>query len=461
MANKINTQLAITADGKVAVGEINKVTETVRKSSGSVDTLNKKLSSINVAAKITAIASAMSVVGSVIGGIKNVVGTVIGAVDGFASKADTIAKFSRNVGLSTTDLQKWQYAAERSGMSTDQFNNSIRKFSSNVSKAANGEKTQLDIFNALGVSLHKSNGELKSNNDLMMEVADAYKKVGNAQDRIRISEELFGRGSTGMGNLFEGGSAGVQALLDRRARIGGMFSEDDAKNAEEFKDLMQDVNTVVEGIKTKFISEILPSLNEGFKQFLDWWDGNSERVMSNIKIAADVLIYNMQDLAHFIDQALEVFANLPLVWDGLKITFGEFATSIKDFFTENVIDPISNFFTQTIPDFVGGIASAVGNVFANIKNSILSAVASVADSLSGLPFVGDKFAGVASGIRDSISPAQAVSPAGAAAVSSYTETRNTKNTLDVNFNGLPKEATVTPAPGFNFGAVDYTAGYAF
>lgn len=451
MAKKIQANIAIKADGKGAIGAVNKITDAVGKSSRSVDSFKKKLSAINVAAKITAVASAMSIVGGVIGGFRNAIGAVNGAVDGFASKADGIAKFSRNVGMSAVDLQKWRYAAERSGISTDNFDKSLRKFSVNVSKAVNGEKKQLDLFNALGVSLRKSNGEMKSNNDLMLEVADAYKKIGNAQDRLRISEELFGKGGVGFGTLFEGGSAGVQSLLDRRARIGGMITEDDAKAAENFKDLLLDVDKVKEAIENKALSHLMPSLSQGFEDFLDWWDVNGEKVLADVKTAVDVVIYSVQDLMKWGEKAVSVFKNLDLVWDGLKITFKDFASSIGGFFTENVLDPIADFFKKTIPGLVS-----------SLKTSVMSAVANLTETLSGIPIIGDKFAGISQGLRQSIAASQTSSPSGVSAVSNYTETRSTQtNRLDVNINGLNKDSSVTPAPGFNFGVIDFTAGYAF
>jgi len=475
MSNKIDARISIKTDGTgKVISDVQKVTDTVKQSTSSVDALKKKLSSINVATKIAAVAAGMHIVGSVVRGIGNAIGSVVNAVDGFATNADTIAKFSRNVGLSSVQLQQWRYAAERSGMSTENFDKSLRKFSVNVSKAAGGEKKQLDLFNALGVSLRKQNGELKSNNQLMLEVADAYKKIGNAQDRLRVSEELFGKGGTGFGTMFEGGSAGIQELLNRRARIGGMITEEDAQNAEKFKDLLLDVDKVKEAIENRAMTKLMPSLSNSFEQFLDWWDVNGEHALDNVKIAVDVVTYSVQDVVSWVGQAVDVFGNMGDVVKGLGITFSEWANGWGDALYNAVIAPIVTFFGTTIPNMAStakcfvlgvwdGVSNAVLGVFNTIKAGIIGAIANVADTLSSLPFVGDKFAGLAQSMRAGIAEPQKQNQSGVQAAQTFTQNRNTTTTnrLEVSFAGMPNGTTVTPDKELDSSVFDISTGYIF
>lgn len=423
MANKIDARISLKTDGTgKVVGDVRRVTDSFRASTNVVDSFKKKLNAINVATKITAVASAMSIAGGVIGGIKNAVGGVVNVIDGFATKADSLSKFSRNVGLSVEQLQQWQYASQRSGMTTDQFNNAIRKFSVNVSKAVGGEKKQVDLFNALGVSLRKSNGEIKGNNELMLELAGAYEKIGNAQDKMRVSEELFGRGATGIGNLFENGEGGLRDLLERRRQIGGMFSDDDAKNAEGFKDLLLDVSSVVDGIKTKIISQLMPTLNQEFKNFLKWWEQNGTKVLDDVKIGVDVAIFAVKDLLDLGSKTFAVFENFDDVVNGLKITFNEYITGVK-----------------------------------NDLNDLV-------DWWRSVPVIG-KIVDFVTGGKNEVAQKQVENPTGATTTTNFVQTKNTTTTskvlIDVTGNkntnvDVDPAFSKDPNVGLNFG---YTFGY--
>lgn len=421
--SKINAEIALVASGigKV-VADIHKVTDSVNISSNAVDKLKLKFMSVSESVNKFSSASVLGL-SALAGGASFAVKSVIGIADGVATKLDSLSKFSRNVGMSVVSMQKLHYAAERSGMTTEQFNNSIRKFSTNVSKAVGGEKKQLDLFNALGISLRKSNGEVKDNNQLMLELASAYDKIGNAQDKVRITEELFGRGSIGIGNLFEGGSASLKALLDRREKLGMMFTEDDARNAEEFKDILEDVTIITDGIKNKFVVEMLPSLNQGLNDFIDIWDKNGNKILDKIKIAADVvgqsfigLVKLAGDWCNVLDQADLIFS---MTGKDVKFVFNEILNGIKE-----VAD-----WWRKVP--------VIGKVI-----DFFSPKMNFADTKEGIDFssLGD---------MKSVAPKQMNNPVATTTTTNYTETRNTTNTskvlIDVKGNGAKYDVDVDEA----------------
>lgn len=393
MANKINAVISLASVGiSNVVADVRKVTDAVNKSVNAVDKLRLKMKPAFDSVKKFSTASAMGF-SALAGGASLAVRSVIGLADGVATRLDSLSKFSRNVGLSATQLQKWHYAAERSGMSTDQFNNSIKKFSSNVSKAVNGEKKQLDLFNALGISLRKTNGEVKGNNELMLELAEAYDKISNAQDKVRITEELFGKGSVGMNTLFEGGAGGIRDLLARREKLGLMFTEEDAKNAEGFKDILLDVTTITDGIKNKFVAEMIPSLNQGMDEFIKIWEKDGLSIMDKVKTAADVIGYA------FID--------------GVKL-LGDWS---------RMIDQIGSGFEIT------------GNDIKFVINELWGELKKLVDWWEGVPIIGDVislgksiFGG--SGKND-VAPPQVSSPQAVNTTRNYTENRNTTTTSKV------------------------------
>ena len=461
--SKINAEIELKANGTASVArDVNKVTDSVKKSTKVVDELKKSLTSTgnpfkqfgnvlnvvdarfdalgNYAAKakrkiVETRMEIMKISKATIGGISLLaggaafaVGSVFTAVKGVTSNIDSISKFSRSVGMSAVQLQQWQYAAQRSGMTTEQFDNSIRKFSSNVSEAVGGEKKQLDLFNALGISLKDNKGKIKDNSQLMLELAGAYDKVSNAQDKVRITEELFGRGAIGITNLFEGGQAGLQALLERRARIGGMFTEEDAKNAEAFDDLLLDISMVMDGIKNKFVGEMMPSLNQGMNDFLDVWDKNGGKILEKTRIAAGVVGESFIELVKLTGEWCDVIDNADQLF---SVTGKDVKFILKEIF-EGIKDIVR--WWQDVP--------LIGDVIKWGKGVLTS----------GRP-------------QEDVVPRQTTNPQFVNTTSTYTENRNTTTTSKVMIdvrgnNGVNYDVDVDEAFSKDKN-VDLNTGYVF
>ena len=60
--------------------------------------------------------------------------------------ADSIGKTADSIGITTDFLQKYQYAAQQSGIETEQFNKALRFFSKGVGEAAQGTGLAMRAF---------------------------------------------------------------------------------------------------------------------------------------------------------------------------------------------------------------------------------------------------------------------------------------------------------------------------
>ena len=72
---------------------------------------------------------------------------------------DRIGKVSTQIGISAVNLQKLQFSAEQSGLSTDTLNTAMQKFAINIGKANDGAKIQEEAFSSLGIETKNLDGE--------------------------------------------------------------------------------------------------------------------------------------------------------------------------------------------------------------------------------------------------------------------------------------------------------------
>lgn len=236
-----------------------------------IDTLNK---SIN---------SAKSTIFTLGATIATAAGSVFALVKNVSSIGDELNKSSEELGLSTDALQEWRYAADQAGISNDELATSIRMFSRNIGEAVTtGTGPFVDRMNQLGVSIVESNGKLKDNDTLLLQVADALKNVKNASERGAIAQEFFGRAGLRMATFLSKGSEEVKLLRERAHELGLVLDKESVNAAEEFNDRLSEVFQVVKAIKNQVGSALMPVMKEAALTFLDWSIINREIIKQNL-----------------------------------------------------------------------------------------------------------------------------------------------------------------------------------
>tara|TARA_R110002096_G_scaffold434619_3_gene656914 strand:- start:190 stop:1677 length:1488 start_codon:yes stop_codon:yes gene_type:complete len=158
--------------------------------------------------------------------------------------ADDLAKVSSSIGVSVEFLQRFQFAAEQSGVSAEGFDKSIRFFSKTMGEATMGLGLGLDAVDQLGISLKNAQGETKSIDDLFIEFMEALSGVENATEKAGLATKLFGRAGIPMVNMLRDGHS---AMLDLALIAPGVLSAEDTKRAEDFNDAMNVLSRTIKG----------------------------------------------------------------------------------------------------------------------------------------------------------------------------------------------------------------------
>jgi len=158
--------------------------------------------------------------------------------------ADDLAKVSSSIGVGAEFLQRFQFAAEQSGVSAEGFDKSMRFFSKTMGEATMGLGLGLDAIQQLKVSLQDTQGETKAIDDLFIEMMEALEGVENATERAGLATKLFGRAGIPMVNMIRDGTT---AMHDLAAVAPGVLTDEDTKRAEEFNDAMNVLGRTVKG----------------------------------------------------------------------------------------------------------------------------------------------------------------------------------------------------------------------
>ena len=155
--------------------------------------------------------------------------------------ANNLSILSKQLGLTTKDLQVYQSAAESLGVTNEQLRTSFGQLATNIGKAQEGAKEQSKIFGKDGLAIDLGNARdgYKSLGDLLPSIIDRFSKIPDQARRAAFETALFGEAGRKLDPLLSGGTASVNQLADALEKTGAILSGEaiarSAKAAEVLK----------------------------------------------------------------------------------------------------------------------------------------------------------------------------------------------------------------------------------
>jgi hypothetical protein len=193
-------------------------------------------------------------------GIAIVTKKLAGLVKGSIDLADQMVKTGQKVGMTTESLSGLKYAAEISGIQFGAFVSGLRIFSKNMYDASNGVGEARDALEDLGVVVTDSNGNLKSMDKIIGEVADKISILENETKKTAIAQRIFGRSGAELLPMLNLGREGIKKLTDEAQRLGIVIDLETGRAAEQFNDNLRALGEGLRGIFIIIAKDLLPSL---------------------------------------------------------------------------------------------------------------------------------------------------------------------------------------------------------
>ena len=190
-----------------------------------------------------------------------IVGAIKNAISDMVHLGDETAKTARSLGLTGQEYQSLAFAANRSGVSTQGMTTSLTKLMRAAADTRDGMQTSVDVFRDAGIAFRDTNGELLSGPDLMLNVADAMERQGNATERVALAQRLMGRSGRQLIPMLLEGRDAVQELFERFERLGGGMGDDFLAMTEDADDAILDFDVAMMGLKSTIAVQWLPTFS--------------------------------------------------------------------------------------------------------------------------------------------------------------------------------------------------------
>lgn len=210
-------------------------------------------------------------------------GTLFGLAKSTANTADAAAKTGRAIGLTAEEVQEYNHAASIAGLSNEEMQKSLRQMGRAARDATRGIGTAKDTIEEMGISVTDANGQLKSTDVLVEEVADQFAAMPDGPRKTAAAMDLFGRSGDKFINLLNQGGDGIRELRQEARDLGVIIDNETAAKAELFNDTLFRLQQLLTGIKHTAGAEIIPILIEEGKRTLEWAKANKELMKARVR----------------------------------------------------------------------------------------------------------------------------------------------------------------------------------
>ena len=186
------------------------------------------------------------------------VGGLAALVNRSISAADAIGKTADKIGVGVEALQELRFAAKASGVEQQTLDMALQRFTRRAAEAAQGTGEAKDALAQLGIALRDQDGHLRRSEDLLADVADAFARIEDPAERVRLAFKLFDSEGVALVNLLRDGSGALDQMRERARDLGIVLDEHLVRDAERARTELDTLAQVISANLTRAALEAAP-----------------------------------------------------------------------------------------------------------------------------------------------------------------------------------------------------------
>jgi len=218
----------------------------------------------------------------------------LGSARSAVNALDTLDDLAEKTGIAVESLAALRYAGEVTGTPLEALATGARKLATNIVEAGNGSKEAAGLFRAMGINVKDASGAIKTQDRILLEIADKFKGYEDGAAKADLAQRLFGKSGAAMIPLLNQGSSGIERLRMEAQQLGVIYGGDLAKQGAEFNDNLRKIGLSAEAGGAVIAGKLLPSVNELAKAWLEMRAGGGNPLA---ELVGDALLAGLQTVA--------------------------------------------------------------------------------------------------------------------------------------------------------------------
>jgi hypothetical protein len=277
-------------------------------------------------------------------------------------------KLSKSLGITTQEGSILNVALKSIGSSAEAYTGANQRLTRQL-------KTNESGLQAMGVVTRNANGELKNGQEIMTSAVEALKGYKEGTDRNLAAQELFGRGAAEAAALMKLNSSKMEEAAEKAKALGLVIGSQQAGELKAYKEAMEDVGLVLDGIKNAVGQQLIPILT----QMAEWFAESGparvkvmQVVMDGIATVFQICIDTVMTFKEIVVDCFTSIGDIIQGGAGKGITGMQFLANIVTVVKVGALELELVFVTafETINIAIAGGMAWI-KAFANIANSAL------------------------------------------------------------------------------------------
>lgn len=329
-----------TATYNNAIGKVKQYEKSIKDTEQDIKNFGKAELSANDATQTltTGIGILDVALGSLLsGGIGQLIEWLIEGIQYSIEFATTIDKVSQQVQMSNEEVQKWGYAFKTVGLDLENVSGDLANFNEKIQDTVNGVGDGDEVFTALGISVQKADGTLRSTGDVLQETVMKLQNMEDQTLRNAYASKLLSTTGEEMIPILNM----TNEEFTKMKNGASIVKEDDIEALINLKDsLLEFLDTVGKpiigwlGDVAKILAPVIDLLGELLEPFLLLWEGwtsfladgyleafgvvdetndkikdSNDKTMKGLKGGVDGLKEATDEVTGYINKALDKFYN--------------------------------------------------------------------------------------------------------------------------------------------------------
>ncbi|MCK5405008.1 MAG: hypothetical protein KAI75_07240, partial [Desulfobulbaceae bacterium] len=147
--------------------------------------------------------------------------------------ADAIGKTADKLGLTTSALQEYRFAASQASIEQATLDMALQRFTRRVAEAQRGTGELLPTLKQYNIALKDTTGRNRDAESILGDLADTISSVESEQEKLRISFKAFDSEGAALVNVLRDGSQGLNKMRQEARDLGIVLDESMIRNAEK------------------------------------------------------------------------------------------------------------------------------------------------------------------------------------------------------------------------------------
>jgi hypothetical protein len=228
-------------------------------------------------AAFTSVSKSFDDISTKVGGFTGKLGLIGGAVGSavlalesikIINVLDQLDDLQEKTGISVESLSVLRFAGEATGTQFEDLAKGIGKLSKEMVSAAGGNKEAAATFDALGISVTNADGTLRTNEEVLGDIADRFAGYKDGAEKAALAQRIFGKSGADMIPFLNQGRAGIKSLADEAKALGVVYDADVARAAADFNDSLVKIKLASEAAAVSIAGPLIKGLADVSGQFL-------------------------------------------------------------------------------------------------------------------------------------------------------------------------------------------------